>query len=316
VCELENEFGKKVMTDEQKSTSTRDKEPSNPVFLDDDEKQAFLDLPEVKKKEVQVPTPEVVPPTLTPTPDPTPTERPADTPTPEPTNTPEPVRKEVIVPTATPVVIPTSTPTPPTDTPVPTDTPEPLPPPLDIQRQETPRDTTGDSQPDPTSTPEPVPTPTFTPPPPTNTPEPTPTNTPEPPPINTPEPLPTNTPEPTPTNTPKPTPTATPEPTSTPASQPLGDRQTDAPNGFVGTASIGGAPAPDGTPITAWIEEFSEPIGEGVVASGSYALKAFQFGTTSFAGHTITFKIGGATANETGTWQSLGADVVNLTVEG
>ena len=136
VCELENEFGKKVMTDEQKSTSTKDKEPSNPVFLDDDEKQEFLDLPEVKKKEVQVPTPEVVPPTLTPIPDPTPTERSADRPTPEPTDTPEPAREEVIVPTATPVVLPTDTPPPPTDTPVPTDTPEPLPPPLDIQRGE------------------------------------------------------------------------------------------------------------------------------------------------------------------------------------
>ncbi|HAI99688.1 MAG TPA: hypothetical protein DCL97_03365 [Dehalococcoidia bacterium] len=111
VCELENEFGKKVMTDEQKSTSTKDKEPSKPVFLDDDEKQEFLDLPEVKKKEVQVPTPEVVPPTLTPIPDPTPTERPADTPTPEPTDTPEPTREEVIVPAATPVVLPTYLPT-------------------------------------------------------------------------------------------------------------------------------------------------------------------------------------------------------------
>ena len=93
VCELENEFGKKVMTDEQKSTPTKDKEPSKPVFLDDDEKQELLDLPEVKKKDVQVPTPEVVPPTLTPTP--------------KPIDTPEPAREEVIVPTATPVVLPT-----------------------------------------------------------------------------------------------------------------------------------------------------------------------------------------------------------------
>ena len=97
VCELENEFGKKVMTDEQKSTSTKDKEPSKPVFLDDDEKQEFLDLPEVKKKDVQVPTPEVVPPTLTPTP--------------EPIDTPEPACEEVIVPTATPVVLLTYLPT-------------------------------------------------------------------------------------------------------------------------------------------------------------------------------------------------------------
>jgi len=52
------------------------------------------------------------------------------------------------------------------------------------------------------------------------------------------------------------------------------------------------------------------------VAGGSYALKAFQFGTPSFSGRTITFKIGESTANETGVWQSFGADVVDLTVEG
>jgi hypothetical protein len=316
-CELENRFGKKIMKDEQKSKSTKDKEPSDPVFLDEKEKKEFLDLPEVKKKEVRIPTPVVVPPTLTPTPDPTPTEQPPDTPTPEPTDTPEPVREEVIVPTATPVVIPTATPVviptdtpPPTDTPVPTDTPEPMPERLDIQRQETPRDTTGDEEPEPTSTPEPVPTPTFTPePPPTNTPEPTPTATPE--------PTPTNTPEPTPTNTPEPTPTSTPEPTSTPAAQPLGERQTTvAPHVFAGSASIGGQPAPDGMEVTAWVEGFSEPVGEGVVSLGSYNLKVFQFGTTSFSGSTITFKIGESAASETGTWQSFGADVVNLTVEG
>ena len=68
--------------------------------------------------------------------------------------------------------------------------------------------------------------------------------------------------------------------------------------------------------VTAWVEGFSEPVGEGAVAGGSYALKAFQFGTTSFAGRVITFKIGESTANETGSWQSLGADVVNLTAGG
>ena len=299
-CELENRFGKKTMKDEQKSKATKDEEPSNPVFLDDAEKKEFLDLPEVKKKEVQIPTPVVIPPTLTPTPVPTPTERPADTPTPEPTDTPEPAREEVIVPTATPVVVPTDTPPPPTDTPVPTDTPEP--PRLDIQQGGTSRDRTGDEESEPTSTPEPVPTPTFTP-------EPTPTNTPE--------PTPTATPEPTPTNTPEPTPTATPEPTSTPAPQPLGERQTTvAPHVFAGTASIGGQPAPDGMAVTAWVDGFSEPVGEGVVSLGSYNLKVFQFGTTSFSGRTITFKVGESAAAETGTWQSFGADVVNLSVEG
>jgi hypothetical protein len=304
VCELENRFGKKVMKDEQKSTSTSDTEPTKPVFLNDDEKKEFLQLPEVRKNEIQVPTPEVVPPTLTP--QPTPTVRPPDTATPEPTDTPEPTRK-VVVPTATPVVIPTNTP-PPTDTPVPTATPEATQRPLDIQRSETSNRATGDADPEPTATPEPVPTPTFTP-------EPTPTNTPEPTPAATPEPTATVTPEPTPMNTPEPTPTA--EPTSTPAPQPLGERQTTiAPHVFAGTASIGGQPASDGVEITAWVEGFSEPVGEGVVSLGSYSLKVFQFGTTSFSGRTITFKIGESVAAETGTWQSFGADVVNITVEG
>jgi hypothetical protein len=83
----------------------------------------------------------------------------------------------------------------------------------------------------------------------------------------------------------------------------------------VGTATVGGAPVPDGTVISAWVEEFSEPVGEGVAAGGSYNLTVFQFGTTSFSGRTITFKIGEFTANETGTWQTFGADVVDLAVE-
>ena len=63
------------------------------------------------------------------------------------------------------------------------------------------------------------------------------------------------------------------------------------------------------------VEAFSEPVGEGFIAGGSYAVTVFQYGTTSFAGRTITFKIGESTANETATWASLGADVVNLTAD-
>ena len=297
-CELENEFGKQVMNDEQKSTSTGKEEPTKPVFLNEEEKQSFLKLPEVKQGEVRVPTPVVIPPTLTPIPDPTPTERPSDTPTPEPTDTPTPPGEEVIVPTATLVVVPTNTP-PPNDPPIPTAAPEPPPQRLDIQRQETPGQTTGKEATEPAPTPTPVPTPTFTP-------RPTPTNTPEPTPAPTTEP----------TATPEPTPTPTPEPTSTPAPQPLPERQTTiAPHVFVGTATGGGTSVPDGTVITAWVEEFSEPVGEGVAAGGSYSLKVFQFGTTSFSGRTITFKIGEFTANEAGTWQTFGADVVGLAVE-
>ena len=259
-CALENEFGKQVMTDEQKSISRTNEKPTRPVFLDEEEKQSFLKLPEAKQGEVRVPTPVVIPPTSTPTRDLAPTERTPDT--------------TILTP------MPVSTPT------------------------FTPRPTL-------TNTPEPTPTPTSEP---TSTPQPTPTNTPEPTPTPTPEP--TFTPQPTPTNTPEPTSTPTPEPTSTPAPQPLPERQTTiAPHVFVGTATVGGAPVPDGTVISAWVEEFSEPVGEGVAADGSYNLTVSQFGTTSFYGRTITFKIGGFTANETGTWQTLAADVVDLSVE-
>ena len=296
-CELENEFGKQVMNDEQKSTSTGKEEPTKPVFLNEEEKQSFFKLPEVKQGEVRVPTPVVIPPTLTPIPDPTPTGHPSDTPTPDPTDTPTPPGEEVIMPTGTLVVVPTNTP-PPTDPPNPTAATESPPQRIDIQRQETPGQTTGKEATESAPTPTPVPTSTFTP---------LPTL------INTPEPTPTA----EPTATPEPTPTPTPEPTFTSAPQQLPERQTTiAPHVFAGNATVGGVPVPDGTVITAWVEEFSEPVGEGVSAGGSYNLKVFQFGTTSFSGRTITFKIGAFTANETGTWQTFGADVVGLAIEG
>ena len=109
ICELENQFGKQAMKDEQKSKAKKDEEPKEPVFLDEEEKKEFLELPEVDKGEVVVPTPVVIPPTLTPTPEPTPTERPADTPTPEPTDTPVPPPTDTPVPTATPTTCTAST---------------------------------------------------------------------------------------------------------------------------------------------------------------------------------------------------------------
>ena len=76
---------------------------------------------------------------------------------------------------------------------------------------------------------------------------------------------------------------------------------------------INGVPAPEGTSVTAWVEGLPETVGEGAVSGGIYNLKVFQFGSESFAGKTITFKIGGLTANETAIWQSFGADELNLT---
>lgn len=81
----------------------------------------------------------------------------------------------------------------------------------------------------------------------------------------------------------------------------------------MGTATIDGVTAPDGAVITAWVEDFNEPVGEGAVSGGSYVLRVFQYGSGSFTGKTITFKIGGLIANETATWESLAGDELNLT---
>ena len=146
-----------------------------------------------------------------------------------------------------------------------------------------------------------VPTPTSLP---SATPLPTPTAIPSL--IPTPSVLPTLTPYPTPT----PVPTATPLATRLPSPP---DRRTDVtPHVFAGTASVNGAPASEGTVITAYVISFQDPVGEGVVSGGIYNLFVFQYGSGSFTGKTITFKVGQFTANETAVWQSFGADEVNL----
>ena len=134
--------------------------------------------------------------------------------------------------------------------------------------------------------------------------------------IPTPSVLPTPTPYPTPTPVPTVTPTPTPVPTATPLATRLPsppDRRTDVtPHVFAGTASVNGAPASEGTVITAYVISFQDPVGEGVVSGGIYNLFVFQYGSGSFTGKTITFKVGQFTANETAVWQSFGADEVNL----
>ena len=105
-------------------------------------------------------------------------------------------------------------------------------------------------------------------------------------------------------------PTATPLATRLPSPP---DRRTDVtPHVFAGTASVNGAPASEGTVITAYVISFQDPVGEGVVSGGIYNLLVFQYGSGSFTGKTITFKVGQFTANETAVWQSFGADEVNL----
>ena len=123
ICELENDLGIQVLTDEQKSTVTEKTPPTEPVYLTPEESFEFKELPEAKNGEVEIPTPQFIPPTVTPSPTPTEPPTPTPTPTPLPTATPTPM------PTATPTPLPTATPTL-TPTPQPTATPTATPTPL------------------------------------------------------------------------------------------------------------------------------------------------------------------------------------------
>ena len=114
-------------------------------------------------------------------------------------------------------------------------------------------------------------------------------------------------------------PTATPVPAATPVPKagPLAEREAGlAPHLFFGAATLNGASAPDGTAVTAWVADFSEPVATATVADGQYKLSVFQYGKKSFAGAKIIFKIGGFTAMETGSWQTFGAELLNITAAG
>ena len=158
-------------------------------------------------------------------------------------------------------------------------------------------------------TPEPlstlVPLSTFTP-----RPEPTATRIPEP--TATPPPAPTATPVPAPTATPVPAatplPTATPIPPPAPLAAPLPERDnSEIPHVFVGSVTINGAPAPNGTEVTVWLEEFNAPLGAGTSSGGDYSVLANQHGAQSFEGRTLIFKVNGQDSGETAIWKKGGA---------
>ena len=97
---------------------------------------------------------------------------------------------------------------------------------------------------------------------------------------------------------------------------PLPAREGGGPNLFTGTVTLNGATAPEGTVVEAWVADFSEPVATTTVKDGQYVVSVFQYGKRSFAGKTITFKIGGISAEQTGTWELYGAEAINLTAGG
>jgi len=82
------------------------------------------------------------------------------------------------------------------------------------------------------------------------------------------------------------------------------------PHQFVGTATLNGAPAPDGTTVTAWVE--GKQVASATVSGGKYTMSVDQ-GNQSFAGKQVSFKVGGNDAAQTAIWAFGGGDVVDLT---
>ena len=156
-----------------------------------------------------------------------------------------------------------------------------------------------------TTPPTPIP-PTATP---TATPAPTATAT------ATPASAPTATPQqPTPT----PLPTATPQPTATPVDipDPLPERDIrELPHVFVGGVTIDGAPAPDGTEVSVWLEQFASPLATGTSVDGNYSVLASQFGIASFGGRTVIFKINGEDSGESAIWEKGGATILEVSLD-
>ena len=81
------------------------------------------------------------------------------------------------------------------------------------------------------------------------------------------------------------------------------------PHVFVGTVTLDGATAVDGAAVTAWID--GEQVAATNASGGEYSLLVDQ-GDSSYAGKTVSFKVGGANASETAPWMQGGGDVLNL----
>ena len=81
------------------------------------------------------------------------------------------------------------------------------------------------------------------------------------------------------------------------------------PHVFVGTVTLDGAMAPDGTTVTAMVGGVD--AGSTMVSGGHYSILVDQ-GDQAFAGEEVSFQIGGFDAVETAMWMQGGGDELNL----
>ena len=91
----------------------------------------------------------------------------------------------------------------------------------------------------------------------------------------------------------------------------LAQAQPPLPSVFGGTVTWDGAPAPDGTAVSAWID--GEQVALTAAADGAYALKISQPPGEAFVGKEVVFMVAESEAPERGTWEPDGGDVINLT---
>jgi len=91
----------------------------------------------------------------------------------------------------------------------------------------------------------------------------------------------------------------------------LAQAQPPPPSVFGGTVSFDGAPAADGTVISAWID--GKEVASTEAKDGGYAIIVAQSADAAFAGKTVVFQVGGSEAREQGTWEAQGGSELNLT---
>ena len=72
------------------------------------------------------------------------------------------------------------------------------------------------------------------------------------------------------------------------------------PHAFLGSATVNGFPAADGTVVAALVD--GRQVAAKTVSGGSYPVLLVEPDNDSFAGKTVTFTIGGIPANETALW--------------
>ena len=83
------------------------------------------------------------------------------------------------------------------------------------------------------------------------------------------------------------------------------------PHAFLGSATVNGNPASDGTVVAALVDG-RQVVAESV-SGGSYPVLLVEPDANSFVGKTVTFTIGGIPANETALWTQGEVTQLNLT---